>query len=151
MILWSYFVNVLQSSVVQMNYSELARVQNINLIVSCVTLCTTAIYITICDLNLEKYFINQISPKTLAWSRHVFCTTLNVSPDESWFMQLMVLWLILMSVSSDLSFHYNSITAPFTGLRSFYSGPRGHKGHGANLYIINIILKEQYSINNSSA
>lgn len=65
---------------------------------------------------------------------------------ESWLMPLMVLWLILMSVSNGLSFHYNSITAPFTGLCSFYSGPRGGKGSwGQPMCIIYIFLKEQYN------
>lgn len=57
----------------------------------------------------------------------------------------MVLWLILMSASSNLSFHYNSITAPFTGHCNSYTGPRVGKGSwGQSMCIIYVFLKEQY-------
>lgn len=57
-----------------------------------------------------------------------FAHSLVCAPCGSWLMQLIALWLILMSMSTDLSLHYNSITAPFTSLCSFSSGPRGGEG-----------------------
>lgn len=59
----------------------------------------------------------------------------------------MVLWLILMSTCSDLSFHYNSIShwAPFTAHCNPRSGPRvGKRSWSQPMCIIYIFLKAQY-------
>lgn len=79
----------------------------------------------------------------------IMCVALCFSHYGTWLMQLMVLWLILMSMSNDQWFRYNSITVPFTGLCSFYSDPRGARGHP--LWIIYMYLKEQYNKKNASA